>query len=99
MEADIVIDQFAIGTYGTFACEGMAAGKPVVAYLDKESIATCGVTPPIVNATPETLGSVMEGLLADPEGTARLGEESAAFAREYHDGTATARALDGFLTR
>ncbi|MDG9683234.1 glycosyltransferase [Streptomyces sp. DH18] len=99
MEADIVIDQFAIGTYGTFACEGMAAGKPVVAYLDKESIAACGVTPPIVNATPETLGSVMEALLADREGTARLGAESAAFAREYHDGTATARALDGFLSR
>ncbi|WEH33349.1 glycosyltransferase [Streptomyces sp. AM 4-1-1] len=98
MEADIIIDQFAIGTYGTFACEGMAAGKPVVAYLDKEPIEASGVTPPIVNATPETLGSVIEALVADREGTRRLGAESAAFAREYHDGRATAAALDSFLT-
>ncbi|MCM2393288.1 glycosyltransferase [Streptomyces albipurpureus] len=99
MDADIVIDQFAIGAYGTFACEGMAAGKPVIAYLDEESIAASGVTPPIVNATPQTLASVMERLLDDPEATARIGRESADYVREYHDGTATVAALDSFLTK
>ena len=31
--SDIVVDQVAVGSYGTFACEAMAAGKPVVAHL------------------------------------------------------------------
>ncbi|WP_019886255.1 glycosyltransferase [Streptomyces purpureus] len=99
LDADIVIDQFAVGAYGTFSVEGMAAGKPVVAYIDEDSIEACGVTPPIVNATPQTLGEAMERLLDDREATARIGRESAAFARKYHDGTATAVALDSFLTK
>ncbi|MEW1545615.1 glycosyltransferase family 4 protein [Streptomyces tsukubensis] len=98
MDADIVIDQFAIGTYGTFACEGMAAGRPVIAYLDQESLDACGVVPPIVNATPQTLGAELERLLDDREATAQIGRDSAAFAREYHDGRATVAALSSFLT-
>ncbi|MEU9609090.1 glycosyltransferase [Streptomyces sp. NPDC048057] len=95
--ADIVIDQFAIGTYGTFSCEGMAAGRPVIAYLDQDSLDACGVTPPIVNATPQTLALELERLLDDRDATARIGRESAAFAREYHDGTASVAALSNFL--
>ncbi|MFF8956023.1 glycosyltransferase [Streptomyces sp. NPDC014894] len=95
--ADVVIDQFAIGTYGTFACEGMAAGRPVVAHVDEESVAACGVRPPIVGATPDTLRSALEHLLDDRDFAVRTGHESAAFVRAFHDGTATTAALDAFL--
>ncbi|MER6910890.1 glycosyltransferase [Streptomyces sp. NPDC000594] len=95
--ADLVIDQFAIGTYGTFACEGMAAGRPVIAHMDEETVAVCGVRPPIVDATPDTLGTVLERLLDDRAAAARIGTECAAFARAHHDGTATAAALAPFL--
>ncbi|MEV4161025.1 glycosyltransferase [Nonomuraea dietziae] len=96
-EADIVVDQFAIGSYGTFACEGMAAGKPVMAYLSESAYGSGVPVPPIVNATVDTIGPAMERLLDDRDATARIGVESAAFARAYHDGTQTVRALAGFL--
>ena len=37
-QADIIADQFRGGTYGVFALEGMALGKPVLSYLDQESL-------------------------------------------------------------
>ncbi|MGW5354743.1 glycosyltransferase family 4 protein [Streptomyces sp. NPDC004031] len=95
--ADIVVDQFAVGSYGTFACEGMAAGKPVVAYLDAQVAEAIGEAPPIVNCAPDKLGETMERLLSDPVATAQIGVDSAKYVRTYHDGTATSRALRSFL--
>ncbi|WP_455361224.1 glycosyltransferase [Streptomyces sp. SYSU K21746] len=97
-DADIIIDQFAIGTYGTFACEGMAAGKPVVAWLTDTAADIAGVRPPIVNATPDSLRSALESLLDDRHEAALIGERSARFARECHDGTRTAAVLADFLS-
>jgi glycosyltransferase involved in cell wall biosynthesis len=94
---DLVLDQFTTGSYGTFAVEAMAAGKPVVAYIsDGVKAATDGALP-IVSATPDTLGEVVKALVDDREGTARTGRESAAFARMYHDGTWTVQVLSDFL--
>ncbi|MDX3577668.1 MULTISPECIES: glycosyltransferase [unclassified Streptomyces] len=94
---DLVLDQFTTGSYGTFAVEAMAAGKPVVAYIsDGVKAATDGALP-IVSATPDTLGEVVKSLVDDREGTARIGRESAAFARMYHDGTWTVQVLSDFL--
>ncbi|MFD9504065.1 glycosyltransferase [Streptomyces sp. NPDC060035] len=96
-DADIVVDQFAIGSYGTFACEGMAAGKPVIAYLTDTVSKALGEENPVVGATPGTLRSALEAMLDDRHGTALLGERSARFARKYHDGTRTAAVLADFL--
>ncbi|WP_030889253.1 glycosyltransferase [Streptomyces sp. NRRL F-5053] len=96
--ADIVVDQFAVGTYGTFACEGMAAGKPVVAFVDERVHKAVGAVPPIVNATAGTLHTALENLLDDRAMAAATGQESLAYVRAYHDGRHTARALDAFLT-
>ncbi|MDJ1137603.1 glycosyltransferase [Streptomyces iconiensis] len=96
-EADIVIDQFAVGTYGTFACEGMAAGKPVVAFLDERVHRAVGITPPIVSATARTLRPALESLLDDREFAVRTARESVEYVRTYHDGGYTVGVLDGFL--
>ncbi|MBQ0867605.1 glycosyltransferase [Streptomyces sp. RK75] len=96
-EADIVVDQFAVGTYGTFACEGMAAGRPVIAFLDERLHRSVGIRPPIVNATPATLRGAVESLLDDRDLAMRTAQESAEYVRTYHDGTYTADVLDGFL--
>ncbi|MFE4380845.1 glycosyltransferase [Streptomyces cyaneofuscatus] len=95
--ADLVLDQFTTGSYGTFAVEAMAAGKPVVGYISETvSTATQGRLP-IVNATPDTLRDVLGTLLADREGAAAIGRASVEFAHTYHDGTWTAQVLGGFL--
>ncbi|MGW4200061.1 glycosyl transferase family 1 [Streptomyces sp. NPDC004726] len=96
--ADIVIDQFAIGSYGTFACEGMAAGKPVMAYVAEEVRERCAPDLPIVNTTTATLRETLQRLLDDRAAAAEVGARSAEFARKYHDGTKTAEVLSEFLT-
>ncbi|WP_340379278.1 glycosyltransferase [Streptomyces sp. SS7] len=94
---DLVLDQFTTGSYGTFAVEAMAAGKPVVAYIsDGVKAATDGALP-IVGATPDTLREVIRSLVDDREGTARIGRRSVDFARTYHDGSWTAQVLSDFL--
>jgi glycosyltransferase involved in cell wall biosynthesis len=95
-KADIVVDQFSIGSYGTFTCESMAAGRPVVCHISDEVEAVTGPIP-VVNATARTLRSALEALLDDPAEGARLGAASVLFAREHHDGRRTATALNGFL--
>ncbi|CAO0824965.1 Glycosyl transferases group 1 OS=Streptomyces microflavus OX=1919 GN=Smic_23940 PE=4 SV=1 [Streptomyces microflavus] len=74
------------------------AAQPVIAYLDDESVALSGVTPPIVNASPDSLGQVLEQLLDDRHAAARIGIDSVKYVRAHHDGTATAAALASFLT-
>ena len=96
-DADIVVDQFAIGTYGTLACEAMAAGRPVVAHLDEEVHKAVGVRPPIVNATPESLRAALERLIVDRAYARWTAKESVDYAHTYHDGRRTAEVLDGFL--
>jgi hypothetical protein len=52
--ADIVLDQFRLGSYGAAACEGMAAGRVVVGHVAdhvrKRVLAATGTTLPIVEA-------------------------------------------------
>lgn len=96
-DCDIVLDQFTTGSYGTFAVEAMAAGKPVVGYISDQVKNTTDGALPIVNATPKTLRTTIESLIDDREATARIGQESAEFARTYHNGTWTAQVLGGFL--
>jgi hypothetical protein len=69
----------------------------VVGYLEERVHAAVGATPPIVNATPATLAAVLESLLDDPSGTAKIGAKSAAYARETHDGRRTAQSFADFL--
>jgi glycosyltransferase involved in cell wall biosynthesis len=98
-DCDLVIDQFGVGAYGTLACEAMAAGKPVVAYLSEGVNRVIGEVPPIINVGPDSVGEAVSGLLDDREGAARLGRESVDFVRRFHDGRRSAAALDGFLAR
>ncbi|RLK22500.1 glycosyltransferase involved in cell wall biosynthesis [Micromonospora sp. M71_S20] len=96
-ECDIVLDQFTTGSFGTFAVEAMAAGKPVVAYLSDQVVSSVGSNLPIVNASPVNLTEVVESLLDDRDTTAKIGLASAQYAQACHDGTWTARQLAPFL--
>jgi glycosyltransferase involved in cell wall biosynthesis len=72
-DADIIADQFCIGAFGVFALEGLALGKPVLAYLDEEHLGDPVFNLPIVNANPENLERILAVLLGVPELRERLG--------------------------
>lgn len=95
--ADLVLDQFAIGSYGALACEAMAAGRPVLAWLSDAALSTVGDAP-IVNTPPDGVAAAVEGLLDQPERVVQLGIESRDYARRVHDGREAVQRLSGFLT-
>ncbi len=72
-EADVVADQFCIGSYGLFALEAMALGKPVLTYLDREMLANPVYCHPLVNTQKENIVGVLAALLLLPELRHRLG--------------------------
>lgn len=95
--ADIVVDQFAVGAYGTFACEAMAAGKPVIAWLNDHVAQVVGEESPIINSTPEKVVDAISALLDDREHGARIGQQSLDYVRRIHDGRRAAEVLAPFL--
>lgn len=96
-QADIVLDQFRVGSYGAAACEAMAAGRIVVGHVLAEVRATIlertGLELPIVEATPRTLAEVIESLLDDPEGARSIAARGRVFVEKVHSGAASALAL------
>ena len=102
--ADIVLDQFRIGSYGVAACEAMAAGRIVVGHVlpeVRELIhADTGLELPIVEATPDTLRAVVSGLLADPDRARAIAESGPAYVQAVHSGARSAAVLlDGWINR
>lgn len=100
--ADIVLDQFLIGSYGVVACEAMAAGCVVVAHIDdasREVVRTeTGLEIPIVQATVDNLEEVLRGLVADPVRQDELRKRATEYVREVHDGRRSANSTREFLT-
>lgn len=96
-QADIVLDQFRVGSYGAAACEAMAAGRIVVGHVLPEVRAAVHelteLELPIVEATPRTLATVIEGLLDDPVQSQSLAAQGRAFVEQVHSGSASALAL------
>jgi glycosyltransferase involved in cell wall biosynthesis len=97
--ADVVVDQLLLGGYGVVACEGMAAGAVVLGYLGEQVRARVDEDVPVLEATPETLGQVLEQVLADRPAAQDLARRGREFVARRHDGTAAARALAPFLGR
>lgn len=74
--ADIVADQFLIGWHGNFAVEGMALGKPVVAFIRKPDLyLPQGVRCPIVSADPDSLKQTLVSLIENPNRRRELGAQ------------------------
>lgn len=101
-ECDIVLDQFLIGSYGVAACEAMAAGCIVVGYVDSVTrlavLQQTGHEVPIVDATVDTLDTVLRLVIAEPvEVALERRREAVRFVGDVHDGRRSAEALRGFL--
>ena len=82
-EADIIADQFCMGAYGMFALEGLALGKPVLTYLDHETLGDPIFDLPIVNTNPDNLDRVLAVLVEVPELRSRIGRAGREAAERY----------------
>ena len=94
-EADIVADQFCMGAFGVFALEGMALGKPVLAYLDEEHLGDPLFNLPIVNTNPENLERVLAVLISVPALRERLGQAGREAVKRYQSPEALAEVWAG----
>ena len=95
-DADVLLDQFRLGSYGVAACEAMAAGCVVVGQISQQVrervLEQSGHSLPIVEATPHSLENVLRKLAADPELSARRAA-GIDFVMTLHDGRAAAHAM------
>ena len=84
--ADVVCDQFILGSYGTAAPEAMACGRPVLMYLDEYYNKMCyGDVPPVANAY-SVLGIAKELMkLEDYEYRRTLSLKGHAWAKFHHN--------------
>jgi glycosyltransferase involved in cell wall biosynthesis len=84
--ADVVLDQFLIGTFGAVAPEAMACGTPVVMAFDSEIHRWCfSELPPVVDArTPEQIYSALRRLAEDDGERARLGQLGREWIERHH---------------
>lgn len=84
-KADIIIDQIIVGTYGVFAIEAMALGKPVITYITDEMKEKLPEELPIVSANPDNLEERLENLVQDENKRIELGERGVEYVKKYHD--------------
>jgi len=85
--ADVVLDQFVLGTFGGTAPEALACAKPVVMAFDPALHAWCfPEQPPIVAAaTTEDVAAALCRLATAPAERVRLGEEGRAWVVRNHN--------------
>ena len=95
--ADVVLDQFRLGSYGVAACEAMAAGKVVVGHVipDVRHIVQekTGMSLPVVEATPQSLSDVLVELAQNAQQVTSLQMSSREFVERIHSGPRSAEIL------
>lgn len=100
-EADIVLDQFALGSYGVAACEALAGGRLVIGHVDASTRArvrdATGLELPVHEATIESLEGELRRAAAEPEAFAAVRAAGPQFVEAVHDGRRSALALAPFL--
>ena len=83
--ADIIIDQISLGTYGVFSIEAMAMGKPVITYISPDVKKHFPEELPIVSTDFDGLPGVIDDLIADPKLRQDLGVKGREYVERYHD--------------
>ena len=97
MDADIVLDQFALGSYGVLATQAMALGRVVVGHVIDEVrehvLEATGEPLPIIEADPDTLTKVIRGLLSDRAAARQAATLGPQFVAAVHSGPLSAGIL------
>lgn len=97
-QADVLLDQFRIGSYGVAAVEAMFAGRVVVGHVvdkvRKIIFEKTGSDVPIVEATPESLEVVMREICTNSRHFQKVARAGLTFAQTFHDGTYSSAVLE-----
>ncbi len=100
--ADLVLEQFRLGSYGVTACEAMAAGRVVLGHITEHNRQrvrdAAGDDLPIVETTVENIREVVLELLDDRGRAQKIAAQGPGFVRKLHDGAYSATVLSSFLT-
>jgi hypothetical protein len=95
--ADIVLDQFRIGSYGVAAVEAMAAGRLVIGHITQNVrdyvLEQTGLNLPILEATPDILENTLRAITLDMSQYKPLSDEGVFFAESVHDGRMSSQSL------
>lgn len=92
-----MIDQLLTGSYGVAAVEALAAGRLVVGNVHPDVRDRIADDVPIIDATPDTLESVLKDVLDDSEKYLEIAARGPEFVRKWHDGRAASAALGRHL--
>lgn len=89
-QADLIIDQLIYGHWGSSALEGIALGKPVVCYLNREMKNQYKKTfkvdqLPIIEANIHNIYEILKSLLENPNIVSEYSDLSVDFAKKYLD--------------
>jgi hypothetical protein len=101
-DADIVLDQFRLGSYGVAACEAMSSGRIVVGHVSsatREVVRSAtGRELPIVESTAHDIESTVRRMLSDRDAFRHVGARGREFVAAVHSGHRSAGVLRPFLT-
>lgn len=98
-DADVVLDQFAIGDYGAVAVQAMASERIVVGHVHERVRTRLPADVPIVEATPDTLGDVMVDIAKHRDRYVEAAGRGPGYVEQFHDGTYSVAQLAAFLGR
>jgi len=96
-EVDIVVADLFLGSYGTLACQAMAAGRVVVGQVPKDVRERLPAELPIVQASPDDLAAIIEQLAGDRTLARLTAADGPRYVRELHDGRRSVEVLLPFL--
>ena len=86
-KADVIVDQFGVGSSGLIGQEAMSCEKPLIQYLDKELYKKFySEIPPILNSkTEEEVYSNIERLIKNPDLGIEIGKRSREWIIHHHN--------------
>lgn len=84
-KADLIIDQILAGSYGVFAVESMAMGKPVICHISDFMKEKYPVELPIIIANPDNIEKKIEYCLKNIDSLREIGLKGRQYVEKYHD--------------
>ncbi|MDO7976080.1 glycosyltransferase [Oceanotoga teriensis] len=84
-KADLIIDQILLGSYGVFAVESMAMGKPVICWISDYMKEKYPDDLPLIIANPDTIQNKIEYIIKNKELLNDISRKSRKYVEKYHD--------------